>query len=175
MPEKISKNKDTHLVAIGKLSSPHGVKGFIKLFSYLEKQENFKTYKSFFFSDGSEVEVEYKFISKKFIIIALDGINNRNEVEEYIGKEIFIDRSELPNTKENELYNIDLIDCEVKLNGEIIGVVSSVNNFGAGDLLEIKFYENNKKQFFVLNDQNFPEINIENKIIHFNRPEEVTS
>lgn len=141
----------------------------------MEKPDNFKLYKNFFYSDGLEAKLEFKFVSKKFVVIAIDDVKTRDEAAEYIGKEIFIDRSELPSAAENELYNVDLIDCEVKSEGEIIGVVSSVNNFGAGDLLEIKFYENNKKQFFVLNDENFPEIDIENKVIHFIRPEEVTS
>ena len=48
---------------------------------------------------------------------------------------------------------------------EIVGKVSSVVNFGAGDLLEIYFIKSSKKEFFRFTETNFPKVDIKEKRI----------
>jgi ribosomal 30S subunit maturation factor RimM len=50
-------------------------------------------------------------------------------------------------------------------NNEKIGIVKSVQNFGASDLLEIQLFSTNKTEFFVFNDATVPEVNIEKKYL----------
>jgi ribosomal 30S subunit maturation factor RimM len=49
---------------------------------------------------------------------------------------------------------------------EIVGKVSSVVNFGAGDLLEIHFVKSQKNEFFRFTKENFPLVKIQEKKIY---------
>ena len=67
----------------------------------------------------------------------------------------------------NEYYVNDLIGCKITHeNGNFIGNVISVDNFGAGDLIETIYKENNI--YIPLNDENVLSVNIENKKIIVN-------
>ena len=55
------------------------------------------------------------------------------------GLELYVERSQLPPPDEDEFYLTDLIGlCAQTPTGEMLGVVKAVQNFGAGDLLEIE-------------------------------------
>ena len=82
-------------------------------------------------------------------------------------QKIFAPKEKFPKTKSNEYYADDLIGSKVvHKNGNFIGNVISVDNFGAGDLLEINFKEN--KFYIPLNDDNVISVDIENKNILVN-------
>lgn len=67
------------------------------------------------------------------------GIDDRSAAEALRGKLVTIPRSALPPLEEGEYYHSDLIGlpCE-SAEGAALGVVSAVENFGAGDILEIE-------------------------------------
>lgn len=64
---------------------------------------------------------------------------DRTAAERMRGTELAVLRSELPPLGEGEYYHADLIglDCETDA-GEPVGRVIAVENFGAGDILEIE-------------------------------------
>lgn len=76
----------------------------------------------------------------KYWLAAVDGINDRNEAEKLRSTELWIDREKLPrNNSANEFYVADLIGLSVyDETGQLTGKIIAVENFGAGDLLEIK-------------------------------------
>src|SRR5690606_20097427 len=55
------------------------------------------------------------------------------------GVELYVTRDRLPETEdEDEFLQADLVGCSVVgPDGTVLGKVSSVENFGAGDLLDI--------------------------------------
>jgi 16S rRNA processing protein RimM len=54
------------------------------------------------------------------------------------GAELFVERSALPSPEPEEFYHADLIGLDaVSPAGERLGTVVAVQNFGAGDILEI--------------------------------------
>ncbi len=66
-------------------------------------------------------------------------VPNRTAAEALRGTELTVPRSALPPLEEGEYYHTDLIGlpCETDT-GEQIGHVAAVENFGAGDILEIE-------------------------------------
>ena len=90
-----------------------------------------------------------------------------DDAENLKNQKIFASKDKFPKTKSNEYYVDDLIGCNVvHKNQTFIGNVISVDNFGAGDLLEINFKEN--KIYIPLNDDNVISVDIENKKILVN-------
>ncbi len=75
---------------------------------------------------------------KNFLIARIDEITDRNQAEAAKGTLLCIDRDQLPPPEEDEFYYSDLIGLEARLeNGELFGKVINVDDFGAGDLIEI--------------------------------------
>ena len=68
-----------------------------------------------------------------------EGIADRSAAEALRGSLIEIDRSLLPPLAEGEYYHADLIGLPaIDASGNEIGKASSIENYGAGDLLEIE-------------------------------------
>ncbi len=160
-------------ILAGKITSVHGIKGDLKLFSYLESPENFQLYKHLYKKDGTKIKPRFIRTHKGFAIIRLENINDRTAAEKIIGTEIFISRSEMPETEENQYYYEDMLGMDAKLkSGEIIGKIKSLNNYGAGEIIEITYTDKEKKNdLFSFTRSTFPEINIEENYIVIIPPE----
>ena len=72
-------------------------------------------------------------------IARLAEVPDRNAAEALRGTELWIPRSALPPLAEGEYYHADLLDLPVVSDtGEAIGRVVAIENFGAGDVIEIE-------------------------------------
>ena len=77
--------------------------------------------------------------SGKTAVARFEGISERLAAEGLRGSLVEIDRSALPPLEEGEYYHADLIGLPVSdRDGNRIGTVVAVENYGAGDLLEIE-------------------------------------
>jgi 16S rRNA processing protein RimM len=74
------------------------------------------------------------------IVLALSGVTDRNAAEALNGTQLMVPRSALPDTgDEDDFYHEDLIGLEARgADGGVIGQVTAVHNFGAGDMLEVR-------------------------------------
>ena len=79
-------------------------------------------------------------MQKNVVIARLKGVADRNAAELLNGVSLFLDRSRLPQTDdEDDFYHADLLGLEARLeDGTVIGTVTAIPNFGAGDLIEIR-------------------------------------
>jgi 16S rRNA processing protein RimM len=91
------------------------------------------------------------------IIAKIHGIDDRNKAETLRGTELYIERDTLPDLKESEYYQADLIGFDVVRHGEKIGVVDCFQNYGAGDIIEL---DNGNMVSFIGAD-----VDMKNKII----------
>ena len=72
-----------------------------------------------------------------------------------------------PLIEPNKYYISDLMTCKIYLTeGECVGEVIGVDNFGAGDLLETRF--KNKNIYIPMNDENLISVNLKQKKIIIN-------
>ncbi|MBQ8473382.1 MAG: 16S rRNA processing protein RimM [Alphaproteobacteria bacterium] len=85
---------------------------------------------------------DFKFVraipNSTVVIAKINGYDDRNAAETLRGTELFIGRSDLPQLNDNEYYQTDLIGMTVNQRGNIIGRVSCIQNYGAGDILEME-------------------------------------
>lgn len=156
-------------ILIGKITAPHGVKGFVKIISFTEKPIDIFKYNIF---DKNNNTIKIKRIgtlNNGMFISQINDISDRNEAEKLRDFELFINRSDLEDLKENEFYINDLIGMTIKAENEN-GLVKNLYNYGAGDVLEIE-WENGKNEDIPFNDNYIKNVDLENKTIYVIKPE----
>ena len=144
--------KNDKNVFVGRVSSPHGIKGWLKVVSYTDPIENILSYKEWFIINEGDSKktfsIEDSRIQGKKIIVKLDGIEDRDGAEDLKNKEILVSRIDLPKLEENTFYWNDLLDLSVlDQKGKQIGKVDSLFETGSNDVLVI--VNENKERFLV--------------------------
>lgn len=151
--------KDPKLILVGVISSAHGIKGNIIVKSYTDPIDNILKLKLL---DDKNVNFPIKKIRttpKGSIICKHDNCLDRNQAESLIGTKLYCMRNDLPRTDIDEFYFEDLKNLQVmNLSGKKIGIILEIFNFGAGDLVEIKFSNGSGTEFYPFTKEFFPEI-----------------
>jgi len=159
-----------NFIAIGKITKPIGLKGWMKLESYCQHKEDIFKYNYFFKQIGDSYEsltITRKYNrNKSDFIISCDNVNNIDEAEKLRNVEIYIEKNQLEPLKEGEFYYHDLLGYSVESpDYDKVGVIKSIHNFGAGDIIEVNFPLDKKTYLFPLNNDNIEEINSTEKKI----------
>lgn len=141
-PKTPPAGQQTKRVCLGRIASAHGVKGLVKLLPYGEDVFLLETLGPLYTSEHSAQTLKIKIhnTAGKNVIAAVEGCADRDHAEKLRGTELWVDRASLPEIEEeDEFYVEDLIGLEVRNEqGVRIGQVSAVENFGGGDLLDVK-------------------------------------
>jgi 16S rRNA processing protein RimM len=127
------------MILLAVIVAAHGIRGAVKVKCYTQEPANIVNYGPLYDEQGREFKLKLvRVVSADHSIVTIKGIDNRNAAEALKGAKLFIERSQLPDLVEEEFYHSDLIGLRVEdLQGESIGRVNAVSNFGAGDFLEI--------------------------------------
>ena len=132
---------DTEKILIAKIQAHQGLNGWLKIYSYSESKKKFSNYKHFFVIKNEtyvRLDVEDSQVTKS-IKIKFKNFSLREHSDEYIGKNLYIDRGQLVELDNNQYYWNDLIGLEVYLEeGEQIGFVKDIIETGSNDVLVIK-------------------------------------
>jgi 16S rRNA processing protein RimM len=125
-------------VALAAVAGAHGVKGELRLKLFSDSVESLARYSRFIVGDRDVKLCDIR-EGGKTAIARFEGISDRSAAEALRGHLVEIDRSELPPLEEGEYYHADLVGlpCFDEA-GHPVGTVAAVENFGAGDLLEIE-------------------------------------
>ena len=127
---------------IAKIGKTRGLKGEFFLRSYAQNPETLFSFKKFYALSTlamEEVHFEFMRVSNSNIVAKLKSINEIDEIKAYGQRDIFVLKSELPKLDDNEAYWFELDGMLVtNLEGQHLGHIQGVNNFGASDVLEIK-------------------------------------
>lgn len=126
-------------IVLAAIAGAHGVGGEVRLKAFAESVDNLKRYKRLFVDEDRPLTLVSLRGGGNGAIARFAEINDRNAAEALRGKLLSIPRSELPPLGDGEFYHADVIGlpCESEA-GELLGRVVAVENFGAGDLLEIE-------------------------------------
>lgn len=120
-------------VTLAAIAGAHGVAGEVRLKLFTDDLTPYKR-----FNDGA--------LTLKTLRIAANGaiarfaeILDRTAAERMRGAELTVARDELPQLEEGEFYHADLIGLRCDSgDGASVGAVVAVENFGAGDIVEIE-------------------------------------
>ena len=117
----------------------HGLKGYIKVKSFLENPKDLFNYDKYLINKISFSSLLLKFNKKSVFICELVGINSIEEAKKFVNKDIFICKSSLPKTDKDEIYLNDLISFNVELeSGLYLGELVKFYDFGAGPIIGVK-------------------------------------
>lgn len=126
-------------IALAAVAGAHGIKGEVRLKLFGEGAQSLAQHESVFVGGASRRLLSVK-DSGKTAIARIEGVSDRSAAEALRGSLVEIDRGALPALEEGEYYHADLIGLPCfDAEGGSLGTVISVENFGAGDLLEIEF------------------------------------
>ena len=138
-------------IALAAVAGAHGVKGEIRLKLFSESAESLSRYEKLYVG-GAERRLLSVRDSGKTAVGRFEGVNDRSAAEALRGSLVEVDRSALPALEEGEYYHVDLIGLPaLDREGGSIGTVVSVENYGAGDLLEIEL-QNGKRSLIPFKD-----------------------
>lgn len=162
-----------NLVCLGIITSPHGIKGAVKVKTFTEKPENISLYGELISGDESYKIDSVSVIGDNLVIATISRVNSRNEAELLRNRKLYTERNKLPKLNdENEFYQSDLINMEVRLeNNDLYGYIKSIHNFGSGDVLEISVISTKKNIMLSFTKEIFPHINVKERYIALNMPE----
>ena len=124
-------------VALAAVAGAHGIKGEVrlKLFGSLDGLAGQPTV----WLGSREVALGQVRPAGKGAVAAIEGIADRSAAEALRGQLLEVDRAALPPLGEGEYYHADLIGLPCfDHDGAPVGTVTAVENYGAGDLLEIE-------------------------------------
>jgi 16S rRNA processing protein RimM len=125
-------------VALAAVAGAHGVKGEVRLKLFSDSAAGLASQKKVYVG-GVERRLLAAREGGKAAIARFDGVADRSAAESLRGQLVEVDRSELPPLEEGEYYHADLIGLPcIDRDGESVGTVVAVENFGAGDLLEVE-------------------------------------
>lgn len=132
---------DTNLIVMGRFGAPHGVKGWIKIISHSQPQEQILEYSPWKIKiDGRWQDFAFKesqLWSNKLVVLP-DFATNRNDVEHLVNVDIAVPRESLPELDEgfywSDLVGLKVLDTE----GRELGEVASMLATGANDVLVCK-------------------------------------
>jgi len=129
-------------IAVGRISGLYGVRGWVRVYSYTEPREAIVGYSPWWVrvaGHWQEMQVAGGRRHGKGVIARLDGCTDRDEAAALVGSDIAIRRSQLPETVAGEYYWADLIGMAVvTLDGRELGVVKSLMETGANDVLVVE-------------------------------------
>jgi len=127
------------LVLLGVVIGVRGLKGDLRIKSFTADPEDLAAYGPLW-DEAGEVSYRVRVTGevKGHLIARIKGVSNRTAAETLKGLKLHIARSALPDPEEDEFYHSDLIGLQVvTTSGEVLGTVSAVEDFGAGDVLEV--------------------------------------
>ena len=128
-----------NFILVGSITGLHGLKGYVKVKSFLENPKDLFNYDKYFINKISSFSILLKLKKKSVFICELVGINSIEEAKKFVNKDIFIYKSSLPKTDKDELYLNDLISFNVELeSGLYLGELVKFYDFGAGPIIEVK-------------------------------------
>lgn len=128
------------LVPLGIFGAPHGVRGELRVKSYTRDPAAIGRYGAL---TDKAAKRTFKFAALRalkddMLVVRLAGVGDREAAAKLAGVELFVTRDQLPPPSDDEFYHDDLVGLEaLTRQGDGLGRVVALHNFGAGDILEI--------------------------------------
>ena len=128
------------LILVGRVAGAFGVRGEVRLTSYTAEPAALLDYRDLKREDGRPaLTLLSGRPAKGGLVVRAQEVETREQAEALRGLQLYIPRDVLPEPEADEFYIADLIGLAVvSPQGEPLGRVKTVQDFGAGDLLEIE-------------------------------------
>ena len=130
------------MLLVGKINGFFGNQGWIKILSYTKPRKNILEYQPWYFIDNDTykvIEITSGREQSKTIVAQVKGINNRDEALQLIGKDLYINKDQLPELDNDEHYWHELTGFRVINKNEVdLGIVDYLVDTGSNHVLVTK-------------------------------------
>ena len=158
-------------ILAGEITTAHGIKGFVKVRCYADDAKLLER-GPLFDEAGKPVSLKLKNGIKGDWIAEVKGVDDRNAAELLRATKLYIDRDSLPEADEGEYYVEDLKGMRIEdENGNDIGTILTIANYGAGDLVDIKPAAGGQSFYLPFNEQTLLNVDLETRIVTIRVPE----
>ena len=150
-------------ICVAQIGAPHGVRGEVKLWSYTADPQSVRDYGPLETEDGAtRFEIEALRAAKDHLVVRLKGVNDRDAAARLTNTKLFVSRERLPATEaDDEFYHADLVGLAVvDAEGNALGSIAAIHNFGAGDLVEVKPAQGHTTALIPFTDAAVPVVDI---------------
>jgi 16S rRNA processing protein RimM len=149
-------------VCVGVISGAHGVRGEVKVRAFTEAPEGLTAYGPLEDKAGNRtLDLKIVRVTQKLVIARINGVNDRDAAEALRGVELYVSRDQLPDANDETWYYSDLEGLAAYgSDGELVGRVASVQNYGAGDLLEIAPVGGGESLLVLFTRENVPDVDV---------------
>ena len=127
-------------VCLGAIAGAHGVRGLVKIKSFTQDPADLIAYGPLADESGRRrFEIAVTGRAKGLLVARIAGVEDRDAAQALRGVRLTIARAALPEPEDAEdYYQADLIGLAAEdPQGRPLGTVTAVENYGAGDFLEI--------------------------------------
>lgn len=125
-------------IALAAVAGAHGVRGEVKLKLFGEGIDSLARQPSLTVG-GQPLKLKDVRAGNKTAIARFEGVTSREAAEALRGSLVEIDRDALPPLEPGEYYHSDLVGLPcVDGDGAAVGTVAAIEDFGAGELLDIE-------------------------------------
>lgn len=130
------------LVTLGKVVGTHGIRGELQLVSYSGEYATLASLGTLQFRWPSGMIRDLPVAGTRMhggkLLLRLERHDNINDVSQYIGCEVLVTRSQLPELEEGEYYWHDLLGMQViTVSGEELGRIREIFATGSNDVYEV--------------------------------------
>ncbi|MGI8611024.1 MAG: ribosome maturation factor RimM [Sphingomicrobium sp.] len=133
-----SRGRADRKIPLAAVAGAHGIKGEVRLKLFSDTSESLAQYAQLYVGGAERRLLEVR-VAGKGAIARFEGIADRTAAESLRGSLVEVDRAALPPLGEGEYYHADLIGIPcADRDGNPLGSVVAVENFGGGDLLEVE-------------------------------------
>ena len=132
---------DSQDVLVGEIMGAHGLKGWVRVFSYTRPVNQILDYSPWKLVSPNEKEefiISCSRVTGKKILVLFEECRSRNMADELKARQVFVGKSQLPSLESGDFYWNDLIGMQVKSSdGIFFGNVDSLMETGANDVLVV--------------------------------------
>jgi|TARA_R110002072_G_scaffold190437_1_gene347414 16S rRNA processing protein RimM len=149
-------------IVLGVIVGAHGVSGRLRVKPFTGEPEAIGDYGPVMVR-GVSREIKVTGAGKGLVTIELEGIKGRDAAEALKGAELTVTREDLgeADSQEEGWFHADLIGLKVETaEGEVLGSVVAVFDFGAGDILEITPADGGATVMMAFTEENVPRVDI---------------
>ncbi len=164
------------MILVGRVAGGFGVRGEVRISAFTEDPLSLKAWRDLKREDGSHaVTLLSARPAKGGIVGRLKEVETKEQADAMRGLKLYVPRAALPEPDEDEFYFTDLVGLSVRdADGTKLGFIKSVQDFGAGDILEIDPGQGRATWYLPFTRENVPDVRIADGYVSVVQPAEVS-
>jgi 16S rRNA processing protein RimM len=154
-------------VLLGHIRGAHGIRGDVTIQTYTDDPAAIADYGPLSDETGRRtLKITGVRVTAKTVVARIEGVGDRTAAEALRNTALYVSRSALPDADDGDYYHADLIGLSAQLaDGSALGTVVAVQNFGAGDLLEVQLAGTTRTEFYPFTDACVPTVDLAGGVV----------